>query len=264
MKIAEIHNRIYAIPETWNELTGKQLVKVMEVLYSEMEADVARLALLRIVTGMGWWRWCRTPLWQKMEFLYLGDFLIISNTLTKNLLPKIGNFYGPADDFNNIKGDEFVFSEDFYFKSFSQSDENEPRVFNEAMLNELVAVLYREKKPDYNTKINPDGDARIPFNQNICAHNAKMYISKWPMAVKLAIFTWYEICRKEMIEQNPEIFSGGSGEPARYGLISVMRVIAEGGIHGTFENVQQMEVKMWMVELNEKHEEAKRNAQTNN
>ncbi len=64
-----------------------------------------------------------------------------------------------------------------------------------------------------------------------------------------------------MIEQNPDIFSGGINEAAKYGLISVMRVIAEGGIHGTFEQVQKMYVKMWMVELNEKYEESKRATQ---
>jgi hypothetical protein len=37
-----------------------------------------------------------------------------------------------------------------------------------------------------------------------------------------------------------------------------MRTIAEGGIHGDFEKVSGMYVKMWMVELNEKIEEAKR------
>ncbi len=257
MKLAEINKRLYTVPESWNELTGPQLIRVMKVIYSEESADTALLSLLRIITGMSWWRWCRVPVWEKMEFLYLTYFLISSNTLNKNLLPNIGNFYGPADEFNNITGDEFVFSEDFYFKCFT-TDENGQRVFDEKGLNQLVAVLYREKKPGYNTKINPDGDARQPFNQNICAYNAEHTIRKWPMAVKLAVFTWYEVCRQEMIEQNPEIFSGGSSEPARYGLISVMRVIAEGGIHGNFEDVQKMYVKMWMVELNEKHEEAKR------
>jgi len=251
------------VPETWNELTGKQLVQVMKVLYTDDNADTALLSMLRIITGMSWWRWCRVPVWEKMDCLYLAFFLISSNTLTKNVLPEYRGFYGPADDFNNIKGDEFVFSEEYYFKSFTQQEEGGDRVFNTEYLDELVAVLYREKKQGYDVKRNPDGDVRILFNQNICSYNAKMIISQWPMEAKMAVFTWYEVCRKEMIEQNPEIFGGGSGEPARYGLISVMRVIAEGGIHGTFEDVQRMEVKMWMVELNEKAEEAKRNEQNN-
>jgi hypothetical protein len=45
---------------------------------------------------------------------------------------------------------------------------------------------------------------------------------------------------------------------AKYGLINVMRTIAESGIHGDFDKVQKMYVKMWMMELNEKIDEAKK------
>ena len=198
------------------------------------------------------------PVAVKADYLYLTHFLINENNLTKQLLPVYKGFYGPDDDFNNITGEEFIFSEDFYFKSFKKAGVNEPRVMQEDMLNNLVAVLYRAKKKGYDTAINKDGDARETFNQYKCSYIAENYISRWPMNMKLAVFTWYETCRQNMIESNPEIFGGGSGEPAKYGLLSVMRVIAEGGIHGTFENVQKMYVKMWMIELNEKAEESKR------
>ena len=257
MKTVEINKRIYLVPETWNELTGKQLIRVMEILYSDQPADMALLQLFRIVTGMSWFRFFMCPLDQKAEFLDLAYFLINESNLTRNVLTNFDNLYGPDDDFNNITGEEFVFSEDYYFKSFSISDEHTARVIHEEWLNRLVAVLYRQKKRGYDLARNEDGDPRRPFNQNICEYNAKHIVSKWPKAVKLAIFTWYEACRKQLIESNPDIFSGG-GEQAKYGLISVMRVIAEGGIHGTFEQVQKMYVKMWMVELNEKYEESKR------
>lgn len=257
MKTVEINKRLYLVPETWNELTGKQLIRVMEILYSDQQADMALLQLLRIVTGMSWFRFFMCPIDQKAEFLDLAYFLVNESNLTKNVLSNFDNLYGPDDDFNNITGEEFVFSEDAYFKSFTPGAENEPRVINEDGLNKLVAVLFRQKKKGYDLALNTDGDPRQPFNQNICEYNAKNLICKWPKAVKLAVFTWYEACRKQMIDSNPDIFRGG-GEAAKYGLISVMRVIAEGGIHGTFEQVQKMYVKMWMVELNEKYEESKR------
>lgn len=262
MKIIELNKKLYTVPETWNELTGKQLIRVMEVLYGSYGVNEALLKLLKILTGMSWYRFFRASIKEKAEFLYLTYFLINDTGLTKQLLPVYKGFYGPDDDFNNITGEEFVFSEDFYFKCFTKGPGDEPRVMHPEFLNELVAVLYRERKHRYNLKLNKDGDAREEFNQHISAFYAKRKIKKWPMAAKLAIFTWYETCRQQMIDANPEIFGGGSGEPAKYGLISVMRVIAEGGIHGTFEQVQKMYVKMWMVELNEKADEAKR-ADTN-
>ena len=259
MTIIQLHKRYYAIPTTWNELSGKQLLQVMEVLYGNYEVDAARLKLLKILTGVSWFRFFRIPLAEKAAYLDITHFLVNENTLTKQLLPIYKGYYGPADDFNNITGEEFVFSEDFYFKSFTTNDDGQ-RIMNPAALNELVAVLYRKKKDGYNLKKNIDGDARESFNQNISTYNAKRKISKWPLAAKLAVFTWYETCRHQMIEANPDVFGGGSNEPAKYGLLSVMRVIAEGGIHGDFEKVTKMYVQLWMMELNEKIEEAKQAA----
>jgi len=261
MKVIELNKRIYTVPETWNELTGGQLLQVMEVLYGRYEVKEAQLKLLKILTGCSWYRFFLTPVEERVDYLYLTHFLVNESNLTKQLLPVYKGFYGPDDDFNNITGEEFVFSEDYYFKCFTQSSYDAPREMQEEYLNELVAVLYRPKKNGYDLALNKDGDARQPFNQNVSAYHAKNTIKKWPLEAKLAIFTWYEVCRMQMIEQNPDIFSGGSGEAAKYGLISVMRVIAEGGIHGTFDQVQKMYVKMWMVELNEKYEEAKRATQ---
>lgn len=258
MKIIELNKRLYTVPENWNELTGGQLLQVMEVLYGGYDVNAAQLKLLKILTGISWYRFYMAPLVERAEYLYLTHFLVNESNLTKQLLPEYKCMCGPADDFSNITGEEFVFSEDFYFKSFVNAGYNEARVIDEMALNNLVAVLYRPMKKGYDKKMNKDGDARTAFNQNVAAYHAMRSIRRWPLEAKLAIFTWYEACRKNMIESNPDIFSGGSGEAAKYGLISVMRVIAEGGIHGTFEQVQKMYVQMWMVELNEKAEEAKR------
>jgi hypothetical protein len=257
LKIITIHTKTYSVASEWNELSGSQLLKVMDVLYGNYEVDAARLLLLKILTRMSWYGFCKIPMPDKAEFLDVTHFLINDNTLTKQLLPQYDGFYGPDDDFNNITGEEFIFSEDFYFKSFSQDTADGPRTMIEAGLNGLASVLYREQKKDYDFELNPDGDPRKPFNQNIAAFNENKIVTAWPMNVKLAIFTWYETCRQRMILANPEIFSSGSGEPAKYGLLSVMRAIAEGGIHGKFDDVAKMYVKMWMVELNEKVAEAK-------
>lgn len=257
MRIIEVNRKVYAIPSHWNELTSRQLLQVMKVIYGDYDILAGQLMLLKIILGVSWYRWCRISISEKHANLDRVEFLLASNELSRQLIKQHNGFYGPDDDFNNITGEEFVFSEDFYFKSFSVSKET-GRMIHEDQLNQLVSVLFRRKKEGYNTRVNADGDPRQPFNQNIAAYNADRVISKWPKHVKLAIFTWYECCRQQMIESNPEVFGGGNSEPAKYGLLSVMRVIAESGIHGDFDKVQRMYVKMWMVELNEKAEEIKR------
>jgi len=252
MTIIELNKRLYTIPTSWDEISRKQLLQVIDVLHSTADVDSSLVQLFRILANMSWFRFFSTKAEDMADFFYLCYFLVKENGPVKNIIDKHDGFYGPADDFNNITGDEFVFSEDQYF-AFVNSEHKDVNA-----LNELVAILYRPGKSDYDYKLNPDGDGRLPFNQNISSYFAKNRMKEWPMNVKLAIFHWYQACREKMIAENPDVFTGGSGEVAKYGLLSVMRTIAESGIHGDFDKVQKMYVKMWMMELNEKIEEGKR------
>lgn len=250
MTLATIHNKIYFVPTSWNELTGAQLVKIMRLLHQEMDITEGRLQLLRVITGMSWWRFVLADPEVLSQFLYLTDFLVEKNTLTKQLLPKYRGYYGPSSNFENLRMGEFVLCEHLYF-----SHKDSPA--NPSLVNELVAILYREAKEGYDFRRNPDGDARIVFNEFISQYSAHKKISKWPEEVKRAIVYWYEACREKMISDFPDVFAGGSGEPAKYGLISVMRSVAEKGIHGNFESVEQKYVRLIMVELDEMLREAK-------
>ena len=252
MTIIELNKKLYTIPTSWDELSRKQLLGVISILYNDYEVNEALLLLLKRIANIGWLRYLLTPMGDKIEFFYLCTFLYNETGTTKNIIKEHKGFIGPADDFNNITGDEFIFSEDFYF-AFVNSKHADDKA-----LNELVAILYRPGKKNYNHKMDPDGDGRQAFNQNISSYYARTIIKKWKRPVRLAIFHWYQACRENMIKGNPKIFIGKKGEPAKYGLLSVMRTIAESGIHGDFEKVQKMYVKMWMMELNEKIAEADR------
>ena len=59
MKTVEINKRIYLVPETWNDLTGRQLMRAMDLLYSDQQTETVLLQLLRIITGMSWYRFFR-------------------------------------------------------------------------------------------------------------------------------------------------------------------------------------------------------------
>lgn len=228
----------------------------MNVLAAHDSVDKTVLQLLRIIMGIGWLRFLMIPMREKDEFLYLTFFLIEKNDLTRQIIKRYRGCAGPDDDFNNISGSEYVFTEEYYFRYIETQDI--------MWLDQLVAALFRRRKRLYNHRINPAGDHRRPFNQYECSYRAGHSVKKWPFGIKLAIFYWYTACREKMLRDNPDIFTGEATEPARYGLISLMRVIAEGGIHGTFEKVEQMHVKMWMMELNERTDEAKKQAKEMN
>lgn len=258
MTIIELNRRYYTVPTAWNELSGKQLIGIMECLFvTSFSSEQALLKLLKILTGMNYWQFFRQKPTEMAEYLYLTEFLLQQRTeLTKQLLPVLfpekpeeKRFYGPADEISNLLMGEFIFSEAFFMQWCDDKNNMEP-------LNELCAVLYRPAKKNYDHKRNPDGDPREEYNGNLCHYRAVNEVKKWPLAVKLAIATWYDACRWKMVDDNPDVFAGG-GEPGRYGLVSVMRKVAEGGVLGDFKSVEKTHVNLVMIELNESIADAK-------
>lgn len=242
MKTIELNKRIFLFPESWNELTGRQLVGVMEVFDSPAEVTQARLRLFKLLGGFTAWQWLWLKAAQLHDLLYLTDFLVQENTLTQNLLPSYKGFFGPAADFENLKMSEFAYSEGYYLGWKAEES-------NDKLLDKLVAVLYRPKKKGYDLKRNKDGDARQPFNENLSHYYATATIYYWPRALKLAIAHFYEACREKLIRDFPDVFNGASGEPAKYGLLDIMQGVAEENTFGTFKDVEEQYVRLVMVKM---------------
>lgn len=292
MTIIEINGRHYNIPEKWNELSTKQLLQVMKLFYcSSYSIERAKLKLLKILSGMSWWHFFRAPMvacekqffpilqpkgsittWLYLnrmectgleEYLYLTDFLIEKKDITKQLLPEYKSFYGPSDECNNLRGIEFAHTEHFYMSWAAQLEDPQSDSSNtQKLLDNLVAVLYRPRKKNYDITINKEGDARIAFNDKLCEWFATTVIYGWPLHVKMAIASFYGACREKWVSDNQDLF-GGTGEAAKYGLLSVMRDVAKSGVHGDFKQVEQLHVFMIMMELNEQVHEQKNAEKTN-
>lgn len=255
MTIIEINKKFYTIPTCWNELSQAQLLQVMDTLFvSQYTGEQALLKLLKILCGMNYFQFFRSPVDQLSEFLYLTTFLYTEQELTNNLIPeyfhKGEKYYGPAAGFDNLVMEEFAHTE-FHFESWWNDKENFSHLDN------LVACLYRPAKKGYDHKRNPDGDPRQPFNEKLCSWNAIHAVRKWPLNVKLAIATWYGSCHRHLVSVNPEVFSGGGGEAPLFGLVSVIRNVAKGGVFGNFKEVEKQYVHLVMIELNEVVQENK-------
>lgn len=251
MTIIEIKKKFYYIPTEWNELTAEQLLQVVETVeLKDYDSVQVLLKIFKILTDITYKRWFGLKAEDVEEYVYLVNFIFKSNGLTRQLIPVYENLYGPSDEIGNMLMNEFVFSEHYYMAWQEKKDDI-------ALLDNLVAVLYRPAKKDYDFEMNPDGDSRLLFNENVCAYYAQHIVSKWPMKVKLAIATWYGGCRQKIVDDNPDVF-GGAGEAAKYGLISIIRSIAKEGVHGDFDSVEKKAVNMIMIELNEVVEEGKK------
>ncbi len=256
MKTIELNKKHYPYIESWDQLSQKQLLKVMDILFlKEYKAEQMLLKLLQVITNVSTATFFKWEMEEAEEYFYLLKFLLTPEIkFTKNILPWYQHshtkFYGPADFLDNLRMKEFTLTEDLYMTWYDSEKKNKEA------LDEMVAILYRPAPSNYDFEKNPEGDTREKFNQNISQYYAITHIYQWPVNVKLAIATWYAGCRYHIVKHNPEVFSG-AGDPALYGLVSVMLSVAESNVFGDFEKVEEQYVSMVMMQLNETIQKAK-------
>lgn len=266
--LVEFGKKIYNVPTQWNELNAQQLVDVMQVFYQADVPDGKKIKLFKILSGISTWRLFFTNAETLQDCMYLVNFLFEENKLTVQLLPRFDGFYGPAssegkDGFTtNLRAGEFAFAE-YYFKQYHEqsriNEETGKAIDEEAAvknLNSLCAVLYRVPKKKYDFAKNPDGDVRIPFNENMVDYYSA-YTGKWPINICRVIAHWYHGVHNKLVADFPAVFSGG-GDPAKYGLWSIMSSIAEKGNHGTMRQVKQMLVQELLMELDDSMDKARK------
>lgn len=253
MTIIELNKRYIAIPTSWNELSQRQLLAIIDSLhFKQYTAEQCRLKLFKIICSLSYFQFFRTRPSQMAEYLYLTDFLVEAKTeLTKNLIPEYRGFYGPAGDFDNLQMKEMA-KTDFKFMQWANDKENI------CLLDDIVSLLYRKPKNDYDFKKNPDGDPRVPFNENISEWNARRFIKKWPVKVKLAIAYWYDSCRHELASRFSEVFGGsGNDNVSKYGLVSCMLSVAESHALGDFTSVENHYVNTVLMHIDDSIRKAK-------
>lgn len=275
-----LKERTYEIPSHWNELTGKQLVQLMPVVYNLMQRNVGLLRIFQILSGWSAFRIARITgmithpkmeialasiWWSKKYDKYFEranklmeaiesctSFLLDEDqmNLTENKLPFYKGFYGPSHQLSNMRMAEFAISEMHYL----QWKRSEMQGIDH--LNNLVATLYRPKRSKYDHKANTDADHREIYNPNLTPAYVKK-IEKWSLDVRLAIVTFYEGARKEKLDTNPEIFAEDQGgDPSLFGLWSLMRQVAIKGHFGDFDKVQDQYIDTILMELHEIKAEA--------
>lgn len=239
------HKTKINLPESFNELSGKQFIQVSELLYNGGEPLKCHVIAFRI---LGHINRIRLRLMnpdlvaralEHVSWVFDHEQRI---QMTNQLIPEYKGMYGPISDFDNLKMGEFHFSE-LYYKDLVYEN-------NEKAIDSLVAVLYRKPKIKYDRKKNPDGDIRIEFNSNEVPYNAKR-VSRWPAAVKQAIFLWYDSCRQKLVQDNSLVFkepSNGFESQFETGLYGMMRSLA-GDKLGAISDIEQMYVHTALLEL---------------
>lgn len=235
------------VPESYNELSGKQLISIAALFLADMKPGAARLKSLKILLDKSFISFAVIPADAKARMLQYIEWVFKKNTLTDQVLPTYRGFVGPKKEFDNLTLAEFHFAERYYQELITEEGTD--------ALNKLVAVLYRKPKPGYDYKLDSDGDARQRFNANEVDHYAAI-ISHWPAAVKQAVLFFYDGCRQYLLELYDEVFSGNSGEENEDGMFGIIRGIS-GDKYGDIDKVEQLNIHTALSELTIQLKEAK-------
>ncbi|QHL87403.1 hypothetical protein GU926_08130 [Nibribacter ruber] len=225
VKIGTLYRQL---PSDWNELTGRQLVKVIAAesrwlsatgIPEEQKKHLLRLERLRILLNLPLGIFLAfTPI-QIVQLHWLVKFLDSGfKGLTAQLLPRlrvpgIANclrpaLFGPRERFRSLSFLEFIYA-DTYFMSFTQKQTPEK-------LDRFVACLYREKRWFHfivKRLTSYGGDCRQEFNQHLVERRAQL-VARLPLEVKLAVLSWYRGCRFELEGEFPLVFSEGTQKKA--------------------------------------------------
>lgn len=235
------------VPETWDELSPKQLVNVARILHAIKEPIKRDLELIKAICGLKWTHLIRIA----PEVIYESFFPLIQwvygeQAFTMQLIPsvKIGReiFYGPETDLSNLRLVEFHFAERALYE-WHQDPENADALFA------FISCIYRPAKKDYDIRLNPDGDVREIYNGALCEGYAKQLKKKMPIAVALAISVWYKGCRQRITSDHPRIFGGDANGNDAPSYFLLMRSIAQQGTYGTLGEVEQLHLHTALYEM---------------
>lgn len=135
----EIDDKAIDWPSSWNELTREQLLCIADLFAAKMPVADFRAAVVRkLLDGIK----KKTLRQISGDDLYgLGtslNFLLENVELTKNPIPRIGRYFGPADNLKDITFDEFV-KLGVLVANYRRSSEIE-------WIDEICAVLYRPRR----------------------------------------------------------------------------------------------------------------------
>ncbi len=245
----------------FNELTRRQVISIAGILHMPLDEIRKKILILKTLLKADWNPWRHWIYYYKLSAesqamcLPLTEFALKEITLTKNLLPSLTppfsftKLYGPEDMLKNIVFIEFIKCERAYTR-FTRTGKIQ-------FLNELVSIIYRPKKKDYNPESpNYDGDIRERYNDYNVSLRAKA-VARISIRKRLAVLLFYYGCRKNIIDSPlyKEIFTKQDAKKVdqmkdNYTWETVLNTIAENPMH--IEEVSYIRLSTVLFSLNQK------------
>jgi hypothetical protein len=195
-----------SLPSSWNELTRKQLILVSSLFNKGVTQVEFRVRLLFKFLNI------KTRLWKTIpadDMHGLGqslNFLLEKVTLTKALIPTIRltrfpwvRYYGPMDGMETSTFGEFTKAQVRY--------EQYDRTHEPAILDELVAILFRRKKTLWCIRRHfvETTDPRVRFMDRTLPIRAKK-MARLPHEIKYAVYLFFSGVYGSLPERFPNVY----------------------------------------------------------
>lgn len=237
------------LPTTWGDLTAPQVWVVADLLLSS-EPYKAKFELLKF---------CIEPhIFKYLDEFQIGelgnclDFLLKTNTLTKNHFPQWKGLFGPADFLTKTTVNEYARA-DNHFRKFIKTQSIEE-------LDLLTACLYRPPKrniPTLRKSESWNGDYRQRYNPDAIGTNLKK-VRKLPTKLKCATFLFFMGCKQKFVDMFPFIFPKNAPNDGKQGNWADTKLdLAEARVFGNLKETGETFILDALVFLNKKAKEAK-------
>ncbi|MBK6820251.1 MAG: hypothetical protein IPG85_11945 [Bacteroidetes bacterium] len=220
-------------PSEWSELQLKELQFIAEAIYiGKLNAADLFLCIImnrssnKNIISLIDLEQCA------MDGLPLVNFIIEEIQLTKNPMPVIKDYFGPADNFDDITCGEFEDAEASFFSLKELKEEK--------YLNNIIAILWRKK---VNGKKIPHTDYDIKPHMPV--------FEKINFKNKIILFLWYIGCREYIAKIFPEVFAGDGSESNTPPALAFTNCIHMGaGVkNGTRDNIRKMLLKEFLYDI---------------
>ncbi|MCK9399614.1 MAG: hypothetical protein M0Q51_06420 [Bacteroidales bacterium] len=286
-----IEGKKYLLPENWQEISKNDLLIISDLFtHFYIPSDFLKYALIgflgikkyliqyngQLAMAKGLYRLFPFPSVTrrgvsrgKVKVFLQEDLLVLSqmltwihsssstssNTLTRNLLPRITvrrglwpplHLYGPADFIKDVIGIEYAKADAAFLAFCSTADP--------LYLNDLVGILYRRKKwywrieKLFSDKVNSVrmNYTDLQYMQN--SHNA----FSLSLQIKYAVFLFFQGCRNDLLFRYPYVFSSdGAEHPDSTGWAGVFRALTNENIVD-INKVMELPIHTILFDLNEK------------
>jgi hypothetical protein len=254
METLQIGTFTRQVPSTWDELSRRQLLRLLPEVYAPARPD-RRLRLLAALSGYP------LPLLAGLSPDILGQLLPLTawlasdkHRLTEQLLPTLSvagqtvraaTWHGPLGQLRNLLFGEFMFADTFFVLYCLHGQAK--------FLDQFLTVLYRPARPDADPDA-PDwtGDVRLPFNEHQLERRATR-VARVPQAQKLAVLTWYRGCRAQLADEFPDVFAAAEDDAQSQAKQApdwarVLRKLS-GGAFGPVQQTAQQSLRLVLAEV---------------